>query len=109
MKAGKLLIQLVAILKKKEYQYLLKEKFKKRKMEPQNLNCGKTASLTNLKSFLPSTVKTKCKFLCAQSNCLFINRKKEDAKFVIHKNHDLTDNYIDNLKWVNQKELTMPN
>jgi hypothetical protein len=26
---------------------------------------------------------------------------------VIHKNHDLTDNYIDNLKWGNQKELTV--
>jgi hypothetical protein len=36
---------------------------------------------------------------------LFLD-KKDDEKFVIHKNHDLTDNYLDNLKWVNQKELT---
>ena len=76
MKAGKLLIQLIAILKKKEYQYLLKEKFKKRKMEPQNLNCGKTVSLTNLKFFLTSTVKKSAKFLRARSNCLFMNRKE---------------------------------
>ena len=45
-------------------------------MEPQNLNCGKTASLTNLKFFLTSTVKKSAKFLCAQSNCLFMNRKE---------------------------------
>lgn len=32
--------------------------------------------------------------------------KKEDSKFVIHKNHDLTDNFVNNLQWVNQKELT---
>ena len=30
----------------------------------------------------------------------------EDQKFVIHLNHDLKDNYYQNLKWVNQKELT---
>jgi hypothetical protein len=32
--------------------------------------------------------------------------KREDQKFVIHLNHDLTDNNLENLKWVNQKELT---
>jgi hypothetical protein len=37
---------------------------------------------------------------------LFLN-KAEDKKFVIHLNHDLTDNYFENLKWVNQKELTV--
>ena len=33
-------------------------------------------------------------------------KKEEDKKFVIHLNHDLTDNYSKNLQWVNQKELT---
>ncbi|ARV07096.1 hypothetical protein BTO04_10530 [Polaribacter sp. SA4-10] len=36
---------------------------------------------------------------------LFLD-KKEGQKFVIHKNHDLTDNFYENLKWVNEKELT---
>lgn len=36
---------------------------------------------------------------------LFLN-KKNDEKFVIHLNHNLTDNYYQNLKWVNQKGLT---
>ena len=36
---------------------------------------------------------------------LFLD-KKEDKKFVIHKNHNLTDNFLENLQWVNQKELT---
>ena len=33
-------------------------------------------------------------------------KKREDQRFVIHKNHDLNDNYFENLQWVNQKELT---
>lgn len=33
-------------------------------------------------------------------------KKEEGQKFVIHINHDLTDNYYKNLKWVTQKELT---
>ena len=45
-------------------------------MEPQNLNCEKTASLTNLKFFLTSTVKKSAKFLRAQSNYLFMNKKE---------------------------------
>jgi predicted DNA binding protein len=32
--------------------------------------------------------------------------KREDQRFVIHKNHNLDDNTLKNLKWVNQKELT---
>tara|TARA_R110002072_G_scaffold254433_4_gene413319 strand:- start:2186 stop:2734 length:549 start_codon:yes stop_codon:yes gene_type:complete len=36
---------------------------------------------------------------------LFLD-KNDDEKFVIHLNHDLTDNFYQNLKWVNQKELT---
>lgn len=32
--------------------------------------------------------------------------RKDDGKFIIHINHNLTDNYYKNLKWVNQKELT---
>jgi hypothetical protein len=36
---------------------------------------------------------------------LFLERP-EGARFVIHLNHDLKDNYYKNLKWVNQKELT---
>lgn len=36
---------------------------------------------------------------------LFLARK-EDQKFVIHLNHDLSDNYYKNLSWANQKELT---
>lgn len=32
--------------------------------------------------------------------------KPADAKFVIHKDHDLTNNHVSNLQWVNQKDLT---
>jgi hypothetical protein len=37
---------------------------------------------------------------------LLFLKKEEDKKFVIHLNHDLSDNYYKNLLWVNQKELT---
>ncbi|MFD0993817.1 HNH endonuclease [Tenacibaculum geojense] len=37
---------------------------------------------------------------------LFLEKDADDKRFVIHLNHDLTDNRIENLKWVNQKELT---
>lgn len=37
---------------------------------------------------------------------LFLN-KEDDKRFVIHKNHNLTDNNEENLQWVNQKELTV--
>ncbi len=33
-------------------------------------------------------------------------KKPEGAKFVIHKDHDLTNNHVSNLQWVTQKELT---
>lgn len=37
---------------------------------------------------------------------LLFLEKEEHHKFVIHKNHDLNDNYVKNLKWVDRKELS---
>lgn len=56
-------------------------------------------------SYINSKNKTKSFYVHRAMAFLFLE-KKEDAKFVIHKNHDLTDNFLQNLQWVNQKELT---
>ncbi|WP_299014649.1 HNH endonuclease [uncultured Polaribacter sp.] len=37
---------------------------------------------------------------------LLFLEKQEHHKFVIHKNHDLEDNYVENLQWVDRKELS---
>lgn len=37
---------------------------------------------------------------------LLFLEKRENQNFVIHKNHDLKDNYYKNLQWVNRKELS---
>ena len=56
-------------------------------------------------SYLKSNNKTRNYYVHRAIAFLFLD-KKEDQKFVIHKNHDLTDNFHKNLQWVNQKELT---
>jgi hypothetical protein len=33
-------------------------------------------------------------------------KNTDDKRFVIHQDHDLENNYYENLKWVDQKELT---
>lgn len=50
--------------------------------------------------------KRKSNFYVHRAVALLFLEKEENQKFVIHKNHNLTDNYLDNLKWVDQKELT---
>tara|TARA_R110001592_G_scaffold302168_1_gene574041 strand:- start:1712 stop:2260 length:549 start_codon:yes stop_codon:yes gene_type:complete len=57
-------------------------------------------------SYVDTKNKTKSFYVHRAVAYLFLE-KREDTKFVIHKNHDLTDNYVQNLKWVNQKELTV--
>lgn len=36
----------------------------------------------------------------------FLERENENEKFVIHLDHDLLNNNVENLKFVNQKELS---
>lgn len=50
--------------------------------------------------------KKKANFYVHRAVALLFLDKQDHQKFVIHKNHNLTDNYYNNLKWVNQKELT---
>lgn len=50
--------------------------------------------------------KKRANFYVHRAIALLFLKKEDDQRFVIHLNHDLTDNYIQNLKWVNQKELT---
>lgn len=57
-------------------------------------------------SYINSKNKVRSFYVHRAVAFLFLE-KREDTKFVIHKNHDLTDNYVENLKWVNQKELTV--
>jgi hypothetical protein len=57
-------------------------------------------------SYINSKNKVRIFYVHRAVAFLFLE-KREDTKFVIHKNHDLTDNYVQNLKWVNQKELTV--
>ena len=50
--------------------------------------------------------KAKYNFYVHRAVAFLFLEQKEGQRFVIHKNHDLTDNYHENLSWVNQKELT---
>ncbi len=38
---------------------------------------------------------------------LFCKKKSNDVKFVIHLDFDKSNNHIDNLKWVNRKDLVL--
>ena len=68
----------------------------------------KISKINNFETFAYPKIGSKKKanfYLHKAIGNLFL-KKKEGDKFVIHKNHILTDNYYTNLQWVNQKELT---
>ncbi|WP_298779304.1 HNH endonuclease [uncultured Polaribacter sp.] len=65
-------------------------------------------TINNFKTFTYPIIGSKRRgnfYLHKAVGNLFL-KKEENQKFVIHLNHDLSDNYFQNLKWVNQKELT---
>lgn len=61
-------------------------------------------SLTKLNKYGKKT--TRSLYIHKVVASLFINENIERKKFVIHLDHDLQNNYVKNLKYVNQKELT---
>ena len=50
--------------------------------------------------------KSKCHFFYRLVAEYFIPKENEDQTFVIHLDFDKSNDHIDNLKWVNKKELT---
>jgi hypothetical protein len=68
----------------------------------------KLGSINNFETFSypkKESKKRKNSYVHRELGLLFL-KKEEDKRFVIHLNHDLSDNYYKNLLWVNQKELT---
>lgn len=68
----------------------------------------KIGSINNFATFSypkKESKKRKNSYVHRVIGLLFL-KKEEDKRFVIHLNHDLSDNYYKNLLWVNQKELT---
>lgn len=96
------------IIKVSDYGRLLRKKPEEEEFVPFN-----PSYTNNFKTFgFPSKTKlnrygkktTRNVYLHKIVAELFLKEKKE--KFVIHLNHDLEDNRVSNLKYVNQKELT---
>ena len=68
----------------------------------------KIGSINNFETFSypkKESKKRKNSYVHRVIGLLFL-KKEVDKRFVIHLNHDLSDNYYKNLLWVNQKELT---
>lgn len=89
-------------------------RIKKRKLENEEFELVKQTLVNNFYTFTyPSKTKIN-KYGKKARKSLYVHKVvasnflecKEDKKFVIHRNHDLTDNQVSNLKFVNQKELT---
>lgn len=88
---------------------------KKRKVNQKEFQLAKQTIVNNFFTFrFPSKTKlnrynkktTRSLYMHKIVAELFLEKEEEAKKFVIHKNHDLQNNHIDNLEFVNQKELT---
>jgi hypothetical protein len=80
----------------------------KKEIQEDEFKLLKLSKINNFETFsYPKITKKVSNFYVHKAVGLLFLPKKEDYKFVIHKNHDLTDNYFLNLKWVTQKELTI--
>ncbi|AQS94431.1 MULTISPECIES: HNH endonuclease [Polaribacter] len=80
----------------------------KREIEEGVFELLRIGQINNFETFTYPKIGSKRKanaYVHRVVGLLFL-KKEEDQKFVIHLNHDLKDNYYQNLKWVNQKELT---
>lgn len=90
-------------------------RIKKRKVNESEFELVKQTVVNNFCTFTyPSKTKIS-KYGKKARRSLYVHKvvatafleSKEDQKFVIHKNHDLVDNRVENLKYVNQKDLTV--
>lgn len=88
---------------------------KRRKPEEENFVLLKPSYINNFEVIrFPSLTKltkygtktTRNAYIHKVVASLFIDEHVEGKKFVIHLDHDLLNNYVKNLKYVNQKELT---
>lgn len=89
-------------------------RIKKRKLDEESFVLVKQTLVNKFYTFTyPSKTKIN-KYGKKSRKSLYVHKvvanafleKEEGKKFVIHKNHDLVDNQVVNLKYVNQKELT---
>lgn len=90
-------------------------RIKKRKIEEEQFILPKQTLVNNFYTFTyPSKTKIN-RYGKKSRKSLYVHKvvanafleEEEGKKFVIHKNHDLLDNKVSNLKYVNQKELTI--
>lgn len=90
-------------------------RIKKRKIHEVEFQLSKQTIVNNFYTFTyPSKTRIN-KYGKKARKSLYVHKivanafltKEEGKKFVIHKNHDLLNNEVSNLKYVNQKELTI--
>lgn len=58
------------------------------------------------KSYKRSTITKSIHRLVAEA---FLEKQSEYHNYVIHVDHDLLNNHVDNLRWLTQRELTLHN
>lgn len=90
-------------------------RIKRRKPEEENFVLLKKSYINNFEVIVFPSLTKLTKYGTKSSRSvylhkivaeLFIDKSVERKKFVIHLDHDLLNNYVENLKYVNQKELT---
>lgn len=80
-------------------------KRKKEKQEEYKLSKFVIANNFQMYFFTKTDNKSTSYYVHRAVAQLFIKNNKEDEKFVIHNDHDLKNNHVDNLTWVNRSEL----
>ena len=81
---------------------------KKRKTDQPEFKLYKNGIINNFETFAYKNKNNKNRnYYVHRAVAQLFLEKPEGGRFVIHLNHDLKDNFYQNLKWVNQKELTI--
>lgn len=100
---------------REEMQVSTYGRIKKRKINEEEFVLVKQTLVNNFLTFTYPSKTQINKYGKKSRKSLYVHKvvakaflkEEEGKKFVIHKNHDLIDNEISNLKYVNQKELTI--
>ncbi|PIE48718.1 MAG: HNH endonuclease [Flavobacteriales bacterium] len=83
-------------------------RIKKKKIKEKNFKLANLSMNSRLLMFSYPRKDKHNKMFCVHKmvGICFLKKKSDDHKFVIHLDHDLLNNRVENLKFVTQKELT---
>lgn len=83
-------------------------RIKKKKPHEEEFKLAKLSMNKRLLMFSYPRKNNVHKMFCVHKmvGICFLKKENEEEKFVIHLDHDLLNNKVDNLKFVNQKELS---